>query len=119
MQNIQQGLKVLKLTSGDTIVGDCKTKKSSSIVQVDEPVQFTMIYKGLGEGTLVAQQWLETDEKSFSIHKMQIVAVAEPNDMLKEYYKNSLKDLSVIYEEEYSDIEELIDFDINQNKTIH
>lgn len=116
---MHQGLKVLKLTSGDTIVGDCSTKKSSSIVQVNDPVQFTMMYRGGGGGTLVAQQWLETDEKSFSIHKMQIVAVAEPNDMLKAYYKDSLKDLSVIYEEDYSEIEDLINFDIPQNKTIH
>ena len=115
---MHQGLKVLKLTSGDTIVGHCTTRKSSSIVQVNDPVQFTMMYRGDSSGTLVAQQWLETDEKSFSIHKMQIVAVAEPNDMLKEYYLNSLEDLSQIYKEDYEDIEELVSFDIDK-QTIH
>ena len=115
---MHQGLKVLKLTSGDTIVGNCTTKKSSTAVQVNDPVQFTMMYRGRGEGTLVAQQWLETDETSFTIHKMQIVAIAEPNDMLKDYYKNSLEDLSVIYEEDYADIEELINFSLDK-QTIH
>lgn len=115
---MHQGLKVLKLTSGDTIVGDCSTKKSSSVVQVNDPVLFTMMYKGSGEGTLVAQQWLETDEKSFTIHKMQIVAVAEPNAMLRDYYRNSLEDLSVLHEEEFDDLEDLIEFDIDK-QTIH
>lgn len=115
---MHQGLKVLKLTSGDTIVGECSTKRQSSVVKVDYPVQFTMMYRGSGEGTLVAQQWIETDEKSFSIHKMQIVAVAEPNEMLKEYYKNSLEDLSQIYEEEFESLDELIDFD-EVKQTIH
>lgn len=115
---MHQGLKVLKLTSGDTIVGECSTKRASTIVQVNHPVQFNMMYRGNGEGTLVAQQWLETDEKSFSIHKMQIVAVAEPNEMLKEYYKNSLEDLSQIYEEEFESLDELIDFD-EAKQTIH
>lgn len=115
---MHQGLKVLKLTSGDTIVGECSTKRASSVVQVDHPVQFTMMYRGNGSGTLVAQQWLETDEKSFSIHKMQIVAVAEPNDMLKEYYLNSLEDLSQIYEEDFEEMEDLINFEIDK-QTIH
>ena len=97
---MHQGIKVLKLTSGDTIVGDCSAKKSSSMIQIDNPVQFTMMYRGTGEGTLVAQQWLETDEKSFTIHKMQIVAEAEPNDMLKDYYYSSLEDINSEYETE-------------------
>ena len=113
-----QGLKVLKLTSGDTIVGKCSTKKSSPSVQINEPVQFQMMYRGGSEGTLVAQQWLETDEKIFHVHKMQIVAVAEPNEMLREYYENSLKDLSVMYEEDFDDIEELIDLNVDK-LTIH
>ena len=115
---MHQGLKVLKLTSGDTIVGDCSAKKSSSMIQIDNPVQFTMMYRGTGEGTLVAQQWLETDEKSFTIHKMQIVAVAEPNAMLKDYYKNSLEDLSELYEDKYDDYQDLVEFDIDK-QTIH
>ena len=77
-----------------------------------------MMYKGAGEGTLVAQQWLETDEKSFTIHKMQIVAVAEPNAMLKDYYRNSLEDLSILHEEEFDDLEDLIELDM-YNQTIH
>ena len=100
---MHQGLKVLKLTSGDTIVGECSTKRQSSVVKVDYPVQFTMMYQGNGNGSLVAQQWLETDETSFSIHKMQIVADAEPNDMLKDYYFSSLEEINQDYEENFLD----------------
>jgi len=99
------GIRVIKLTSGDTIVAKL-TKTNDTYVQIDDPVQFTMMYKGNGEGSLVAQQWLETDETSFSIHKMQIVADATPNDMLKDYYFSSLEEI-------YQDLEDnfLIDFD--------
>ncbi len=97
---MHQGIKVLKLTSGDTIVGDCSAKKSSSMIQIDSQMSVVMMYQGGGQGSLVAQQWLETDETSFSIHKMQIVAEAEPNDMLKEYYYSSLEDINSEYETE-------------------
>lgn len=99
------GIRVIKLTSGDTIVAKL-TKTNDTYVQIDDPVQFTMMYRGNGEGSLVAQQWLETDETSFSIHKMQIVADATPNDMLKDYYFSSLEEI-------YQDLEDnfLIDFD--------
>ena len=106
------GIRVIKLTSGDTIVAKLsKFSDKSQYVQVDDPVQFTMMYKGEGEGSLVAQQWLETDETSFSIHKMQIVAEAEPNDMLKDYYFSSLEE---IYEEVEDSI--LTEF---ESKTCH
>ena len=96
---MQQSIKVMKLTSGDTIVAKLtKFEDRKPFVQIDDPVQFTMMYKGNGEGTLVAQQWLETNETSFSVHKMQIVAEAEPNDMLKDYYYSSLEDINSEYE---------------------
>ena len=101
------GIKVIKLTSGDTIVAKLtKLDDHSPYVQVDDPVQFTMMYRGGGEGSLVAQQWLETDETTFSIHKMQIVAQAEPNDMLKDYYFSSLEEIHQDLEENF-----LSDFD--------
>lgn len=91
---MQEGIKVIKLTSGDTIVAKLtKNSERDQYVQIDDPVQFTMMYRGGGEGSLVAQQWLETDETSFSIHSMQIVAAAEPNDMLKDYYFSSLEEI--------------------------
>ena len=97
---MQEGIKVIKLTSGDTIVAKLtKLINQGPFVQLDDPIQFTMMYKGGGEGSLVAQQWLETDETSFKVARAQLVAVAEPNDMLKEYYFSSLEDI-------YSDIDE-------------
>lgn len=113
------GIKVMKLTSGDTIVAHCETRKSSSFVKITDPVQFTMIYNGGGAGTMVAQQWLETDDKEFTIHKMQLVAVAEPNAVLKEYYKDSLKDINELpLDQELDEIEEYINFDTIK-QTIH
>lgn len=98
------GIRVIKLTSGDTIVAKLtKFNDQRPFVQVDDPVQFTMMYQGGSQGSLVAQQWLETDETSFSIHKMQIVADAEPNDMLKDYYFSSLEEINQNYEENFLD----------------
>ena len=98
------GIRVIKLTSGDTIVAKLtKFDDRTPFVQIDDPVQFTMMYQGNGNGSLVAQQWLETDETSFSIHKMQIVADAEPNDMLKDYYFSSLEEINQEYEENFLD----------------
>ena len=105
------GIKVLKLTSGDTIVAKLtKFNDQRPFVQIDDPVQFTMMYRGGSEGSLVAQQWIETNETCFTIDKIQIVAEAEPNDMLKDYYLSSLEEINEIFDEEdllinyYSDI---------------
>lgn len=87
-------IKVIKLTSGDTIVAALTHIKNASYVRIDNPVQFTMIYKGNSEGNLVASQWLETDETTFSIERSQIVASADPNDMLRNYYFSSLEEIN-------------------------
>jgi len=111
---MHKGIRVIKLTSGDTIVAKLTRNDASPYVQIQDPIQFTLVHKSDNEGNLVASAWLETEETSFSLHKMQIVADAEPNQMLKSYYTYSLEEVH----HELSDIEEEFfnDFEIN---TIH
>ena len=107
---MQEGIKVIKLTSGDTVVAKLtKLSNQGPYVQLDDPVQFTMMYRGGGEGSLVAQQWLETDETSFKVPRHHLVAVADPNDMLKEYYYSSLEEITAEPEDDI--VSALINYD--------
>lgn len=107
---MQEGIKVIKLSSGDTVVADLTfLQNEGPFVRLDNPVQFTMMYGGRSDGTLVAQQWLETEETSFKIPRHHLVAVAEPNEMLKDYYYSSLEEITAESEEDI--LSALINFD--------
>ena len=109
---MQEGIKVIKLSSGDTVVAKLTSLQNQGpYVQLDDPVQFTMMYRGGGEGSLVAQQWLETDETSFKVSRHHLIAVAEPNDMLKDYYYSSLEEITAEPEDDI--LSALINFEGN------
>ena len=93
MEDKEDNLKVLKLTSGETIVGKIYIKKDTPFIKVEDPVQFTMMWGGRQSGTLVASKWVESDETAFNIAMHNIIATANPNEMLRDYYANASDDI--------------------------
>lgn len=110
-----QSIKVMKLTSGDTIVANVRPHKREEYVIIEDPVQFTMSYDN-NISRLIASSWLQTDETRFEIEKNNIVATAKPNNLLLEYYTQSLEDMNNIEDYEESLEEMFLDID---DATIH
>lgn len=108
--DIGENLRVMKLVSGDTIVASLDIKNSTmDLVKIHNPVQFTMMYSGESQGTMVAQSWLETDETTFSLNLDHIIAAALPAQTLKDYYISNLKSIQAETYSEQSPIDEYLD----------
>ena len=121
MEAKSDNLKVLKLTSGETIVGKIYFNKETPFLKVEDPVQFTMMWSGSQRCTLVASKWVETDETSFNIPMHTIVATASPNDMLRDYYCNASEDIkNTEFLEDEDNLEDLAELWLeSKNRTIH
>ena len=100
-------IKVIKLSSGDTLVANFKMIKDHSppYVILENPILFDTIAREDGSATLLAQKWLQTDEKVFTIPFYHIVTAADPNNTILEYYSESLQEIeeSEAYEEDEFD----------------
>ena len=109
-----QQIKVLKLTSGDTIVANVLPHNKEGFVVIEDPVQFTLSPLN-NINRLIATPWLQTDETRFEIEKVNIVASAKPNNLLLEYYTQSLEEIQQLDEFEESVEEMFLDY----GDTIH
>lgn len=90
-----QNIRVIKLSSGDTLVADFKMVKDHNppYVVLTNPVAFEIVPNRDGVGTMFAQKWLQTDDKVFTIPFMHIVTTAQPNEMILDYYAESLTEI--------------------------
>lgn len=94
-------IRVIKLVSGETIVA--KTAFTPSFIQILEPIQFTVV-SNEGRGRLVASEWMMSEQTTFKLRKDHIVAMAEPTEMLLEYYQNSVHHLNSDDDEDEDDL---------------
>lgn len=83
-------LKILKLVSGETIVAFIK--ESEEGITINKPIQFTLVPRGQGAGTLMASEWIQSDEEVFTLKHDHIVAKANPTDTLKSFYLKSINE---------------------------
>lgn len=99
-----EDIKVLKLVSGETIVA--LTTRGDSFVKVENPIEFRVVSRG-GYGSMVASEWLQTEQTSFKLRGDHIVAMAQPTEMLLEYYFNTINQLNEPEETEEEYIERM------------
>lgn len=83
-------IKVLKLVSGETIVADIESNDTSIIIS--KPIQFTLVPKGSGAGTLMASEWIQTEEEVFTLRCDHVVAIASPTESLRGFYLKSVNE---------------------------
>ena len=122
MADDQDNLRVIKLTSGETIVGKIYLNDKRPFLKVENPVQFTMMFNGRSRGSLVASKWVETEETVFNISMHNVIATALPNEMLRDYYHGAYEDIqNESYDEHEQDsMEELAELWLESTKeTIH
>lgn len=99
-----EDIKVLKLVSGETIVA--LTTRDTGFIKIENPIQFTVVSRG-GYGSMVASEWMQTDQTSFKLRNDHIVALAEPTDLLLEYYFNTINHMNEPEETEDEYIERM------------
>lgn len=125
MNSLLEGIKIVRLQSGEDIIAGYSGNTDTKIVILDNPMH--LIFKRTSQGTVMMMlPWLPIElikDNIATIESGDILTVIDPKEDLKEYYSNvinnsqmkmlkddtlvkNLKDASDEAEEEYEDDEE-------------
>lgn len=103
--------KVLKLSNGETIIGNI-TKETVSYIDVNRPLKILiMIRPDLSQMNMSVMKWDPTFDYALPIrvYKNSIVACAEPNEMMVKNYNEVLEQATKPEEEQGDEITEVND----------
>ena len=125
MNSLLEGIKIVRLQSGEDIIAGYSGNTDTKIVILDNPMH--LIFKRTSQGTVMMMlPWLPIElikDNIATIESGDILTIIDPKEDLKEYYSNvinnsqmkmlkddtlvkNLKDASDEAEEEYEDDEE-------------
>ena len=103
--------KVIKLSNGETIIGNI-TKETVSYIDVNRPLKILiMIRPDLSQMNMSVMKWDPTFDYALPIrvYKNSIVACAEPNEMMIKNYNEVLDQANKPDEEQGDEITEVND----------
>lgn len=103
--------KVLKLSNGETIIGNI-TKETVSYIDVTRPLKIMiMVRPDLSQMNMSVMKWDPTFDYALPIrvYKNSIVACAEPNEMMIKNYNEVLDQANKPEEEQEDEITEVND----------
>lgn len=103
--------KVIKLSNGETIIGNI-TKETVSYIDVNRPLKILiMIRPDLSQMNMSVMKWDPTFDYALPIrvYKNSIVACAEPNEMMIKNYNEVLDQANKPEEEQEDEITEVND----------
>lgn len=83
-------LKIIKLVSGDTIMGPVEVL--DTMFKVVRPIQLNIVKNG-PYGSVLTSEWFMSEKEEFKIRKDHIVAAAPANEMMIECYQSSVEQL--------------------------
>ena len=90
MSEIQQGIKLIRLQSGEDIIAGLTEDSESNMVMLDNPMH--LIFKRTSQGTVMFMlPWLPIELIKYNIATIvtdDILTIVEPKDDLIEYYGN-------------------------------
>jgi hypothetical protein len=90
MSEIQQGIKLIRLQSGEDIIAGLTEDSESNMVMLDNPMH--LIFKRTSQGTVMFMlPWLPIElikDNIATIVTDDILTIVEPKDDLIEYYGN-------------------------------
>ena len=90
MSEIQQGIKLIRLQSGEDIIAGLTEDSESNMVMLDNPMH--LIFKRTSQGTVMFMlPWLPIELNKDNIATIvtdDILTIVEPKDDLIEYYGN-------------------------------
>lgn len=129
--NEENGIKIIRLTTGEDIIADCLIDTDSNIVLVNKPRLIMLESTGKKEQTmLLMTNWLPIDiiaEDFAEIKLSNVVTIMQPKSMIIEYYSNLFSESDLNFEETEAESEEDEDLELfesmtgltNQKLTIH
>jgi membrane-bound lytic murein transglycosylase MltF len=103
--------KVIKLSNGETIIGNI-TKETVSYIDVNMPLKILiMVRPDLSQMNMSVMKWDPTFDYALPIrvYKNSIVACAEPNEMMIKNYNEVLEQATKPEEEQGDEITEVND----------
>lgn len=92
MTDILQGIKIVRLQSGEDIIANLVHDNESKMVMLDNPMH--LIFKRTSQGTVMMMlPWLPIElikNNTATIYSSNILTVIDPKDTLIEYYGNMI-----------------------------
>ncbi len=90
MNNLFQGVRIVRLQSGEDIIAGYSGNTNTNVVVLDNPMH--LIFKRTSQGTVMMMlPWLPIElikDNIATVLSGDILTIVEPKDDLKEYYHN-------------------------------
>ena len=94
MNNLFEGVRIVRLQSGEDIIAGYSGNTNTNVVVLDNPMH--LIFKRTSQGTVMMMlPWLPIElikENTAHIYGADILTYIEPKDDLIEYYNNAVND---------------------------
>lgn len=92
MNDIIQGVKIVRLQSGEDIIAGLIQDSESKMIMLDNPMH--LIFKRTSQGTMMVMlPWLPIElikDNTATIYTSDVLTIFEPKDALVEYYGNMI-----------------------------
>lgn len=128
MTDIIQGVKIVRLQSGEDIIAGLIQDDTSKMIMLDNPMH--LIFKRTSQGTMMVMlPWLPIElikDNIATIYSSDVLTIVDPKDALVEYYGNminheqlkQLRDDTMVnnLKEAFKDSEEEDEFEEEENE---
>jgi hypothetical protein len=92
MTDIVQGVKIVRLQSGEDIIASLTHDDESEMIMLDNPMH--LIFKRTSQGTVMMMlPWLPIElikDNTATIYSSNVLTIVDPKDALVEYYGNMI-----------------------------
>ena len=92
MTELLQGVKIVRLQSGEDIIASIIEDNESEMIMLDNPMH--LIFKRTSQGTMMVMlPWLPIElikDNIATIYSSDVLTIVEPKDALVEYYGNMI-----------------------------
>lgn len=92
MTDIIQGVKIVRLQSGEDIIAGLVQDNESKMILLDNPMH--LIFKRTSQGTMMVMlPWLPIElikDNTATIYSSNVLTIVDPKDALVEYYGNMI-----------------------------
>ena len=92
MTDITQGVKIVRLQSGEDIIAGLIQDDESEMIMLDNPMH--LIFKRTSQGTMMVMlPWLPIElikDNIATIYSSDVLTIVDPKDALVEYYGNMI-----------------------------
>ena len=128
MNELTQGVKIVRLQSGEDIIASIIEDDESEMIMLDNPMH--LIFKRTSQGTMMVMlPWLPIElikDNIATIYSSDVLTIVDPKDALVEYYGNlinteqlkQMRDNTIVdnLKEAFDDSDDEEDFEEEENE---